>query len=158
MRPTNNVCRLFLSVPSIAAWDNDTSPFCMATSTQASDKLSGLIDRVTYFNAESGFAVLKVKASGHRDLVTVVGSLPSASAGEWLTAEGTWVQDREHGLQLKATVLRTVPPNTKDGIEKYLGSGMVNGIGPVFAKRMVDRFGTEILSIIEHRSEQLETV
>jgi exodeoxyribonuclease V alpha subunit len=103
----------------------------MATSTQAIDKLSGLIDRVTYFNAESGFAVLKVKASGHRDLVTVVGSLPSASAGEWLTAEGTWVRDREHGLQLKATVLRTVPPTTAEGIEKYLGSGMVKGIDPI---------------------------
>ena len=125
---------------------------------QPTDKLSGLIDRVTYFSETTDFAVLKVKASGHRDLVTVVGSLPVASAGEWLIAEGTWVRDREHGLQLKATVLKTVPPNTKDGIEKYLGSGMVKGIGPVFAKRMVDRFGTEILSIIEHRSEDLETV
>jgi len=129
-----------------------------ANPPQPTDKLSGLIDRVTYFSETTSFAVLKVKASGHRDLVTVVGSLPVASAGEWLIAEGTWVRDREHGLQLKATVLKTVPPNTKDGIEKYLGSGMVKGIGPVFAKRMVDRFGTEILSIIEHRSEDLETV
>src|SRR5215470_16194788 len=93
------------------------------------DKLSGLIERVTYFNEETGFAVLRVKASGHRELVTVIGSLPSASAGEWLTAEGTWVRDKEHGLQLKAMALRTVPPTTTEGIERYLGSGMVKGIG-----------------------------
>jgi hypothetical protein len=84
-----------------------------------------------------------VKAPGHRDLVTVVGSSPTVCAGEWLTAEGTWVRDKEHGLQLKATVLRTVPPTTTEGIERYLGSGMVKGIGPVFAKRMVGRFGAD---------------
>src|SRR5205823_11793089 len=102
--------------------------------------------------------VLRVKAPGHRDLVTVVGSSPSVSAGEWLTAEGTWVRDKEHGLQLKATVLRTVPPTTTEGIERYLGSGMVKGIGPIFAKRMVERFGADILAVIEHRSGELEMV
>ena len=122
------------------------------------DNLSGLIERVTYFNEETGFAVLRVKAGGHRDLVTVVGSLPSVSAGEWLTATGTWVQDREHGMQLKATVIRTVPPTTREGIERYLGSGMVKGIGPVFAKRMVETFGADILSVIEQRSDELELV
>jgi exodeoxyribonuclease V alpha subunit len=122
------------------------------------DNLSGLIERVTYFNEETGFAVLRVKAGGHRDLVTVVGSLPSARAGEWLTATGTWVQDRKHGMQLKATVIRTVPPTTREGIEKYLGSGMVKGIGPVFAKRMVETFGADILSVIEQRSDELERV
>jgi exodeoxyribonuclease V alpha subunit len=83
---------------------------------------------------------------------------PSVCAGEWLTAEGAWFRDKEHGLQLKATVLRTVPPTTAEGIERYLGSGMVKGIGPVFAKRMVARLGTDILSVIEHRSGELETV
>src|SRR5215471_1300463 len=122
------------------------------------DKLSGLIERVTYFNEENGFTVLRVKASGHRDLVILVGSLPSATAGEWMTATGTWVQDREHGLQLKATAIRTVPPTTREGIEKYLGSGMVKGIGPVFAKRMVETFGADILSVIEQRSDELERV
>ena len=61
------------------------------------DSLSGLIERVTFFNEENGFAVLKVKAKGHRDEVTVVGSLASVNAGEWLTAQGRWVQDREFG-------------------------------------------------------------
>src|SRR5215831_8492692 len=120
------------------------SPGCL-------DNLSGLIERVTYFNEDTGFAVLRVKAGGYRDLVTVVGSLASANAGEWLTATGTWVRDREHGMQLKATVMRTVPPTTREGIERYLGSGMVKGIGPVFAKRMVETFGADILSVIEQR-------
>src|ERR1700733_1321300 len=129
-----------------------------ADAPQPLDKLAGLIERVTYFNEENGFAVLRVKTSEHRDLVTVVGSSPSVCAGEWLTAEGTWVRDKEHGLQLKATVLRTVPPTTPEGIERYLGSGLVKGIGPVFARRMVAEFGTKILSIIEHSSGELETV
>ena len=122
------------------------------------DKVSGLIERVTYFNEENGFAVLRVNASGQRDLVTVIGSLPSASAGEWLTAEGTWIRDREHGLQLKASVIRTVPPTTREGIERYLGSGMVKGIGPVFARRMVETFGADVLSVIEQRAADLEQV
>ncbi len=89
------------------------------------DQINGLIERITFFNEETGFCVLRVKVSGHRDLVTVVGSLPSVSAGEWLTAEGTWVRDKEHGLQLKVTTLKATPPTTAEGIERYLGSGIV---------------------------------
>jgi len=117
-----------------------------------------MVERVTFFNEESGFCVLRVKASGHRGLVTVVGSLPSVSAGEWIAAEGTWVRDREYGLQLKAATLRAVPPTTPEGIEKYLGSGMVKGIGPIFAKRLVGKFGGEVLAVIEERWADLEQV
>ncbi len=122
------------------------------------ESLSGLIERVTFFNEENGFTVLKVKAKGHRDLVTVVGSLPSANAGEWVTAEGRWIQDREFGLQFRAEILTSTAPTTKEGIEKYLGSGMVKGIGPVYAKKLVDRFGDQIFDIIEHTSARLEEV
>ena len=128
-----------------------------ATETRL-DRVSGMVERVTFFNEESGFCVLRVKASGHRDLVTVVGSLPSVSAGEWIAAEGTWVRDREYGLQLKAATLRAVPPTTPEGIEKYLGSGMVKGIGPTFAKRLVGKFGGEVLAVIEERWADLEQV
>ena len=83
-------------------------------STTAPESLSGLIERVTFFNEENGYGVLKVKAKGHRDLVTVVGSLPSVSAGEWLTAQGRWVQDREFGLQFKADMLTSTAPTTKE--------------------------------------------
>ncbi|MDR3378041.1 MAG: ATP-dependent RecD-like DNA helicase [Verrucomicrobiae bacterium] len=122
------------------------------------ESLSGLIERVTFFNEENGYAVLKVKAKDHRDLVTVVGSLPSVSAGEWLTAEGHWVQDREFGLQFRAELLNATAPTTKEGIEKYLGSGMVKGIGPVYAKKLVEKFSEKIFDIIENTSARLEDV
>jgi exodeoxyribonuclease V alpha subunit len=140
------------------AWENSAVETLPAATEPHSERISGFIERVTFFNEDSGFCVLRVKAAGHRDLVTVVGSSPSVCAGEWLTAEGTWVRDKEHGLQLKATALKTVPPITTEGIERYLGSGMVKGIGPIFAKRMVERFGADILSVIEHRSGELEMV
>jgi exodeoxyribonuclease V alpha subunit len=117
-----------------------------------------LIERVTFFNEENGFAVLKVKAKGHRDQVTVIGSLPSVSAGEWVTAEGRWIQDREFGLQFKAEMLNSTAPTTREGIEKYLGSGMVKGIGPVYAKKLVATFGEKIFDVIETQSARLEDV
>lgn len=129
----------------------------MQTDTQP-ESLSGLIERVTFFNEENGFSVLKVKAKNHRDEITVVGSLPSVSAGEWLTAEGRWIRDREFGLQFKAHLLRSSAPTTREGIEKYLGSGMVKGIGPVYAKKLVAKFGEQIFHIIESESGRLQDV
>jgi exodeoxyribonuclease V alpha subunit len=122
------------------------------------ESLSGLIERVTFFNEENGFVVLKVKAKGHRDQIAVVGSLPSATPGEWLTAEGRWVRDREFGLQFRADLLKSAAPTTKEGIEKYLGSGMVKGIGPVYAKKLVEKFGEKIFDIIENESGRLQDV
>ena len=101
------------------------------------EEVSGLIERVTFHNDENGFCVLRVKVRGHRDEVTVLGSLPSVTAGEWLEAEGWWVRDKEHGLQFKARLMKTVPPTTVEGIERYLSSGLVKGIGPVLAKKLV---------------------
>ncbi len=120
------------------------------------ESLSGLVERVTFFNDDNGFAVLKVKAKGHRDHVTVIGSLPSVSAGEWVTAQGRWIQDREFGLQFRAEMLNSTAPTTREGIEKYLGSGMVKGIGPVYAKKLVERFGEQIFTVIETESARLE--
>lgn len=102
--------------------------------------------------------MLKVKAKGHRDLVTVVGNLPSVNAGEWVTAQGRWVQDREFGQQFKAEMLTSTAPTTREGIEKYLGSGMVKGIGPVYAKKLVEQFGERIFEIIEQESARLKEV
>lgn len=120
------------------------------------ESLSGLVERVTFFNEDNGFAVLKVKAKGHRDHVTVIGSLPSVSAGEWVTAQGRWIQDREFGLQFRAEMLNSTAPTTREGIEKYLGSGMVKGIGPIYAKKLVERFGEQIFTVIETESARLE--
>src|SRR5437773_3644289 len=114
-----------------------------------SDTLSGLIERVTFHNADTGFAVLRVQADRRRNLVTVVGNLPTAVAGEYVEATGAWVQDRDHGLQFKADQLRTTPPHTAQGIEKYLASGLVKGIGKHYARKIVEAFGERTLAIID---------
>jgi hypothetical protein len=95
--------------------------------------LAGLVERVTFHNVENGFCVLRAKARGHRELVTVVGHAAIISAGEWITATGDWVNDRTHGQQFKARFLRTSAPTSADGIEKYLSSGMIRGVGPASA-------------------------
>src|ERR1019366_3856755 len=121
------------------------------------EEIAGLVERVTFFNQESGFAVLRVKVRGQRDLVTVLGSLPSISAGEWLTAKGWGVRDKEHGLQFKSTVLKAIPPTTNEGVERYLAGGFVKGVGPVLAKKLVGHFGAEVLGIIEKNPAHLES-
>ncbi len=129
-----------------------------SSSPPIAESLSGLIERVTYFNEENGFAILKVKTKGHRDPVAVVGSLPSVSPGEWVTAQGQWVRDREFGLQFRADMLTSTAPTSREGIEKYLGSGMVKGIGPVYAQKLVGCFGEGIFDIIETQSARLEEI
>src|SRR5437867_12364065 len=122
------------------------------------DVLAGLVERVTYHNAENGFCVIRVKARGHRDLVTVVGHAAVISAGEWITASGEWVSDRTHGQQFKARFLKTSAPTSIDGIERYLGSGMIRGIGPAYAKKLVGAFGEKVFDTIEAEPERLREV
>ncbi|MBP7830123.1 MAG: ATP-dependent RecD-like DNA helicase [Kiritimatiellae bacterium] len=122
------------------------------------EPLSGTIERVTFHSEETGFAVLRVKVKGFRELVTVVGTLADANAGEWLDAAGAWVMDPQHGRQFKAAELRTTQPDTLEGIEKYLASGLIKGIGPVYAGKLVKVFGREVLNIIENQSARLEDV
>src|SRR5712675_2525912 len=110
------------------------------TDAGSHEVLAGLVERVTFHNAENGFCVLRAKARGHRELVTVVGHAATISAGEWITATGEWVNDRTHGQQFKSRFLRTSAPSTVDGIEKYLASGMIRGIGPAYARTMVKAF------------------
>jgi exodeoxyribonuclease V alpha subunit len=120
--------------------------------------VTGLIERVTFHNEETGFCVVRVKVDGRRDLVTVVGRSSSINAGEWLTAEGAWIQDRDHGTQLKAELLQTSAPTSREGIEKYLASGLIKGIGPVYAKKLVEKFGEAVFDIIDRESVRLEQV
>ena len=86
--------------------------------------LAGLVDRVTFHNAENGFCVLRVKARGQRDLITVVGHAAMISAGEFVQASGSWINDRTHGIQFRASFLKAAAPTTIEGIKKYLGSGV----------------------------------
>jgi exodeoxyribonuclease V alpha subunit len=126
------------------------------SSTQ--EVLAGLVERVTYHNGDTGFCVLRIKARGHRDLVTVVGHAATIAAGEWITASGEWTNDRNHGQQFKTRFMRTSTPTSIDGIEKYLGSGMIRGIGPVYAKKMVKAFGENVFEIIEAEPDRLREV
>jgi exodeoxyribonuclease V alpha subunit len=110
---------------------------------------------VTFHSEETGFCVLRVKVRSHKDLVTVVGTAATITPGEYIEGEGWWVMDRTHGRQFKAQHLRVVPPSTLEGIEKYLGSGMVKGIGPHFAKKLVQAFGEAVFDVIEQTPECL---
>src|SRR5246127_3833517 len=132
----------------------------MATQPELStpEVLAGLVERVTYHNVENGFCVLRAKARGHRDVVTVVGHAATIAAGEWITASGEWINDRTHGQQFKARFLRTSPPTSADGIEKYLSSGMIRGVGPVYAKKLVRAFGEKVFDIIEATPDRLREV
>jgi exodeoxyribonuclease V alpha subunit len=130
-----------------------------ASATQpALDQLSGLVERVTFHNADSGFCVLRLKVRGERDLITLIGHAPTVTPGEYASASGNWVTDREHGRQFRAVFVKITPPNTLGGIERYLGSGMVKGIGPVYAGRLVEAFGTAVFDVIEHSPARLREI
>ncbi|WP_419537140.1 ATP-dependent RecD-like DNA helicase [Endozoicomonas sp.] len=117
--------------------------------------LQGSVERVTFHSEASGFFVIRVKCKGQRELVTMTGSTPSITPGEFVDASGIWFNDHKHGVQFKVKHIKTVTPNTLEGIEKYLGSGMVKGIGPHFAKRLVKAFGEQVFDIIEANPERL---
>ncbi len=123
-----------------------------------SEILSGVIERITFHNQESGFSVLRVQASNRRGLVTVVGHLANPTAGEYVEAQGAWTQARDHGLQFKADQMKTTPPHTAEGIEKYLGSGLIKGIGPHFARKIVEVFGPRTLEVIDESPSFLREI
>jgi exodeoxyribonuclease V alpha subunit len=129
-----------------------------ARSSTPTEVLAGLVDRVTFHNSENGFCVLRVKARGQRDLITVVGHAAMISAGEFVQGSGSWINDRTHGVQFRASFLKASAPTTVDGIEKYLGSGMIRGIGPVYAKKLVRAFGEAVFDIIEQEPSRLREV
>src|SRR5262245_17107313 len=122
------------------------------------ESIAGTIERVTFHNPENGFVVLRVNVKGKRGPVTVVGRTPRAIAGESLEATGTWKQDPEHGEQFHADSLRMTPPNSLEGIEKYLSSGLVKGIGKHYAKRIVEVFGARTLQVIDESPSFLKEV
>jgi exodeoxyribonuclease V alpha subunit len=113
------------------------------------EAIEGLIERVTYHNPENGFAVLRVKVRGRREPATVVGNLTSVTAGEYLQASGSWTVDRQHGPQFKATDIRTSPPASAEGIERYLASGAIRSIGPQLAAKIVDIYKERTLQILD---------
>src|SRR5690242_5199984 len=129
-----------------------------AKSSTPLELLAGLVDRVTFHNEENGFCILRVKARGQRDLLTLVGHAAMISAGEFVQASGSWINDRTHGLQFRASFLKATAPTTVEGIEKYLGSGMIRGIGPVYARKLVRAFGEDVFEIIDQEPSRLREV
>ena len=120
------------------------------------EPLSGPVERVTFHSTDTGFCVLRVNVRGRRDLVTVLGSAAEVHAGEHIQASGQWQQHREHGLQFRASFLQVVPPSSIEGIRRYLGSGLIKGIGRHFADQLIKRFGERVFEVIEHTPERLE--
>ena len=117
-----------------------------------------VVERITYQNPENGYSVLKVKVKGYNDLVTLVGNLLEVPVGSVLLCRGEWKVDKCYGSQFVAATWEETMPATVYGIEKYLGSGLVKGIGPRFARAIVQRFGTETIDIIETEIERLYEV
>ena len=137
------------------ATGNPVPSFDRTNDHQPVIRLEGSIERVTFHSEESGFFVIRVKCKGQRDLVTMTGSTPSVTPGEFVETAGIWINDPKHGVQFKVQHIKTVTPTTLEGIEKYLGSGMVKGIGPHFAKRLVKAFGEDVFDIIEATPDRL---
>ena len=120
--------------------------------------LQGQIERITYSNDENGFTIARLKTSGRKDPVTVVGNLPTLAPGEVLKLKGEWSTHPRFGEQFKIVHYQTTAPASVYGIRKYLGSGLIKGIGPVMAARIVKTFGAQTLDIIETNIEKLEQV
>ncbi|NLY11395.1 MAG: ATP-dependent RecD-like DNA helicase [Firmicutes bacterium] len=120
--------------------------------------LQGQIERVTYHNEENNYAVVRLKVSGRQTLVTVTGNIINPTPGEVVQLRGEWVNHPKYGEQFKAVYCNSIMPASLTGIEKYLGSGLIKGIGPVMAKRIVKKFKTDTLDIIENDIERLQEV
>ena len=121
----------------------------------ASKSLQGNIERIIFHSEESSFCVLKVKCKGIRDLVTITGICPIVNIEAFIKVKGIWTKNKNYGYQFKANTIRITPPNTLKGINKYLVSGLIKGVGPVFAKVLVNGFGQTIFDIIEKTPQKL---
>lgn len=122
------------------------------------ESLQGVVERLTYHSEESGYTVARLKAPRTRELITIVGSFANIQAGQTLQMQGIWREHPKYGPQFQVTQYRETKPATLTGIEKYLGSGLIKGVGPKTAKRIVAHFGLETLDIIEHHIERLVEV
>jgi exodeoxyribonuclease V alpha subunit len=122
------------------------------------EQVSGYIERITFQNEDNGYAVLQLKCKGIKDLVTAVGYFPAISPGETIFCLGNWIVHPSHGRQFEVKSNRIEAPSDIIGIKKYLGSGLIKGIGPVYAAKIVDAFGLETLNVIDRNPERLQTI
>ena len=122
------------------------------------ERLRCIVERITYQNPDNGYTVIKCRANGYSELVTVVGTMPDVHIGSVLSLTGFWRVDSKYGRQFSVSTFEETLPATAYGMEKYLGSGLVKGIGPKFAHKIVERFGKETLDIIEDEPDRLAEV
>src|SRR5512136_766324 len=122
------------------------------------DTLQGAVERITFYNAENGYTVLRLHVPGQAELVTVVGNLPQVQPGESLKLVGEWANHPKHGKQFRAEKCEQVLPATIEGLKKYLGSGLIKGVGPVTATRIVKKFGLETLDVLDHDPARIRGV
>ena len=119
------------------------------------EHLRCVVERITYQNTENGYTVLKCAVKNYNDLVTVVGTMPDTHVGSVLSLDGFWKMDARYGKQFSVEKFEETLPATVYGIEKYLGSGLIKGVGPKFAKRIVGKFGKDTLDVIEENPDSL---
>lgn len=122
------------------------------------ETIQGTVERITFHTEDTGYTVLKLKVGARVDAITLTGKVPTIHAGEAVEATGEWVQVPNWGRQFRATTIKTTAPSSREGIEKYLGSGLIEGIGPVYAKKLVDKFGEAIFEVIDTESKRLQEV
>ncbi len=130
----------------------------ITTATATLSTLTGVIERITYHSEESGYTVARLNTGNVNKLITVVGSFANIQAGQTLQLQGTWTEHPSYGSQFQVVKYEETKPATLTGIEKYLGSGLIKGVGPVTAKRIVKHFGLDTLEIIENQIYRLSEV
>jgi exodeoxyribonuclease V alpha subunit len=136
----------------------DVEPFALRPPGPATERLSGLVERVVFHNPATGFCVLRVKLAEQREPATFVGECAQVAPGEVVRAEGSWQTSPNFGPQFRTRAIAVVPPSTTEGMEAYLASGMIKGIGRGFAKKLVAAFGEQVFDVIEHQPERLREV
>ena len=119
------------------------------------ERLRCVVERITYTNEENGYTVLRARAKGYNDLVTVVGNLAAVNVDSVLSMSGQWKLDQKYGRQFMASQWEETLPASVIGIEKYLGSGMIKGVGPKYARRIVEKFGADTLTVIDDEPDRL---
>ncbi|MEG0319576.1 MAG: ATP-dependent RecD-like DNA helicase, partial [Niameybacter sp.] len=119
------------------------------------ERLRGVVERITYANEETGYSVIKIKCKGYMDLVTVVGSMATVNVGSVINIKGFWSSNPKYGKQFDVKEWEEALPASIYGIEKYLGSGLIKGIGPVYAKKIVQLFEEKTLDIIEEEPDRI---
>ncbi len=124
----------------------------------SNQQITGSVERITFYNPDNHYCIIKIAIDKQKGLVTVVGNASAIAVGQQIEAQGMWIENKIYGHQFKAAVINILPPNTVEGIEKYLGSGLIKGIGAVYAKKLIQKFGPNILRIIEEEPSKLGQV